>query len=142
MGDNYNIDAKESQIGAIGPHSTGTVSGQILVAGARDIAPEDMKTALQSLYAAISQAGLPLSVQIDAQTAVGNALSEGVNGNEVRPEALVTRVKQAADTLTQANTVVEQGSNLGNTVLKVATMMAPIVVGGVRVIAAWFGLAI
>jgi hypothetical protein len=49
-------------------------------------------------------------------------------------------VKKIGESLQQANVAIEHGSQLASTVVKMATILGPVVVGGAKVVAAWFGV--
>ena len=138
MGDRYEISG---QVGAVGPHAqaTGNTFTQIRYDAAAAIDPTALKAALSDLYGAIGEAGLPKDRAISAQTAVGTALENGVQGNEIKPDAVVTNIEKVGSILKQANVVAQQGSSLWDSVRKLAPIVGPLV-GGAHVVASWFGV--
>ena len=102
--------------------------------------PEVVRSVLKELRVALGQANLPDDTVISAQTATGNALVEGVKGDAVKPDVILANVQKAGETLKQANVVVQEGSTLWQSVQKLASVLGPLVVGGARVVAAWFGI--
>lgn len=123
---------------AIGRSARATVMGSTIQAGAT-IDAGQLKAALQDLWQAIGQSQLPTEQQITAQTAAGNALG-GVKDDTVDGDSVVDHVKKAGEALQGANTVIEQGSSLWASVQKLAPLLGPLV-GGARVVATWFGIA-
>ncbi len=102
--------------------------------------PESLRAALKELRLALGQAGLPEDTVIATQTAVGSALIEGVSGDEVKGDVVAAHLQRAGKVLKEAKVAVDQGSSLAESVAKLVPLLAPLVVGGGRVVAAWFGL--
>jgi hypothetical protein len=98
----------------------------------------ELRTALEELWDALGQAPLPRERLRSAQTAAGNAL-DAVTDNEVKSDTVVENVKKIGETLKEANAVMQEGSTLWQSVQKLAPQLGPIV-GGVRVVAGWFGM--
>jgi hypothetical protein len=142
-GDQINIDTKQSQIGAIGSHATGTVSGTINIdrEAANEINAEELRAALTELYAALGQANLPPDKLIEAQTAVGTAINQDIKEGKVEPDSLVSNVQRVGETLQEANVVVQKGTSLWESVQKLAPLVGPIV-GGARIVGRMFGVPI
>ena len=109
-------------------------------AGAKDVSPDAVRDALQALYDAVGQTNLPQGIQIDAQLAAGGALKEGIKDGGVDPDKLVSNVKKVGEALEQANVAVKEGTALWESVQKVATAVAPLVVGGAPLVLRWFGI--
>ena len=116
-----------------------TVTGHNL---SRDVKvdAQQLRTALEELYDALGQAQLPRDQVRRMQTTAGNAI-DGVKDNEVKAETVVQNVQKIGETLKQANTVVEQGSSLWQSVQKLAPLLGPLV-GGAKIVAAWFGVSL
>lgn len=153
--DEMNMDKTRSSEGRIHASIRGNVSGQVGVG--EDITqtqtlgaapptaqpdPAAMRQALKELYAALEQAPLPDDAKIGAQTAAGNALLQGVKDGEVNLHAVESHVQEVANTLTQANIAVREGSSLWQSVEKLAPLLAPVVAGGMQAVGAWFGVAL
>lgn len=122
---------------AIGPHASARVTGHNL-AGDVKIDAKELRATLESLYDALGQAQLPRDQMRSAQTAAGNAL-EAVKDDEVQSETIVQHVQKIGETLKQANVAVQEGSSLWESVQKLAPLLGPLV-GGMRVVAGWFGV--
>lgn len=126
-------------VGAIGPNAQGTVNKQTYNMGSQ---PIDMKVFLESLeelYTVLGSANLPRRALMDAQGAV-NQTVKVVEQKEVQPNAVADQLKQIGSTLQQANTTIQQGSQLAASVEKIAKIAAPFLGVGARVVAGWFGI--
>ena len=139
-GDHIEIgNIERSQGVAIGRGAHAYIQGN-LVEGARpEIDVVALQAALQQLYVALGNADIAMPAKIAAQTATGNALSEGVQDGAVNVDPLVGHLKKVGETMTQAKVVVEQGSSLWASIQQVAANIAPLVEGGAMVAAAWLG---
>ncbi|HEY0753758.1 MAG TPA: hypothetical protein VGD98_07340 [Ktedonobacteraceae bacterium] len=73
---------------------------------------------------------------------LANQAIKATDTQQPQPEAVVGKLQQVSQTLDKAGTTVQAGSQLANSVLKIAQIAAPLVAGGASVIAAWFGLHI
>lgn len=136
----YNISGNiQPQIGAIGEGARGNVFGSTSInsGAAQRVNVRDLRDALNELYESLGGAGLSQETKRRSQTAVGNALDAGIEGDEVRPESLVTHVKQVGATLKEANVVIEEGTSLWENAMKVASIVGPIV-GGATQVLQWF----
>lgn len=132
----------------------GDVSGQVAVgkqitqrqtigAASAELTQADLvelRQALKDMHAALGQAHLPDDTLIGAQTAVGNALVQGIKNGEAKPGVILSHVQEVAETLKQANVTVREGSSLWQSVQRLAPLLGPLVVGGAHAIAAWFGI--
>jgi uncharacterized protein (UPF0147 family) len=137
-GDNISIgNISNSQGVAIGRNASAIASGQN-VSGHITVDAEQLRIALATLYDAVGESQLPREQVRVAQTAAGKAL-EGVQDNEVNADTVVQNVRKIGETLTQANVAVKEGSILWESVQKLASLLGPLV-GGARVVAAWFGI--
>ncbi len=139
-GDKIDVgDISGSQGIAIGRSARATVTGHNL-SGDVKVDAQQLRTALEELYDALGQAQLPREQVRTAQTAAGKAL-EGVKDKQVQADTVVQNVQKIGETLQQANTVVQEGSSLWQSVQKLAGLLGPLV-GGARVVAAWFGVSL
>ena len=98
----------------------------------------ELRAALEGLYDALGQGSLPREKVRSAQTAAGNAI-DAVTEKEVKSDTVVENVKKIGETLKQANVAVQEGTSLWDSVKKVSSIIGPLV-GGARVVAAWFGV--
>ena len=139
-GDNITIgDITHAQGIAIGRKAYASVQGSVN-ADAASLDPETVRAALKELRTALGQANLPDETVISAQTAAGNALVEGVKDDAVKPDVVLSNVQKAGEALKEANVVVEEGSSLWQSIMKLAPVLGPLVVGGAHAVAAWFGI--
>ena len=106
-------------------------------AGAVD--PQALMAVLAELQAAIGELKLPPSDRLVAQTAAGNAALDGVKDGQVDVDVVKQNVERIGTTLKSANTAIQEGSTLWASVQKLASVLGPLV-GGARVVAAWFGV--
>jgi hypothetical protein len=150
-----NTQENPSPTEQIHAHIRGNVSGQVGVgegitqtqtrgtpAPTAQPDPAALRQALKDLYVALEQAALPEDVKIGAQTATGNALVQGVKDGEVNPPAIESHVREVADTLTQANIAVRQGSILWQSIERMAPLVGPLVIGGMHAVGSWFGIVL
>lgn len=100
---------------------------------------EALKNSLLELYSQLQNAGLPLESQMETQAAIVQA-KKNAEEKEPQSEALARNIKQIGETLQNANVTLERGSQLATIALRVATILGPIVAGGARVVASWFGV--
>jgi predicted ABC-type sugar transport system permease subunit len=121
---------------AIGRQATASVTGDNVASDILD--PIQLKTILEGLQDALGAAKLPGDHTREAQTAARNAIA-AVSEKEFKPDSVVGSVKKIADTLKQADVAVKEGTSLWESVQKLATLIGPLV-GGARVVAAWFGI--
>jgi hypothetical protein len=122
---------------AIGSNARAEVVGHNLSGEAR-IDSGELRLALEELFEQLDGVRLSREQKIEAQTATGLALT-GVSDKEVKTEPVTTNLEKVGKTLREANVVVEEGSSLWESVKKLASLVGPIV-GGARVVSAWFGL--
>jgi conjugal transfer/entry exclusion protein len=139
-GDNITVgDISGSQGVAIGRSARATVTGQN-VSGDVKVDARQLRAALEELYDALDQAQLPRDQVRVTQTAAGNAL-EGVDEDKVNADTVVHNVQKIGETLKQANATVQEGTTLWQSVQKLAQLLGPLV-GGARVVARWYGIAL
>lgn len=97
-----------------------------------------LRAALGEFYEVVGAAGLDREQCIDAQTAVGNA-RRAVTDESVDAGSVAANLQQVGETLRQAGAAVDEGTRLGESVGRVATLFGPLV-GGAAIVAGWFGL--
>lgn len=137
-GDNITVgDIINAQGVAVGRNATARVIGNN-IPGDVKIDATELRSALEDLFDALSQAALPKDKTRSTQTAAGNAL-DAVNENEVKGDVVVENVKKIGDTIKEANVVVQEGTTLWQSVKKLAPLVGPLV-GGARIVAGWFGV--
>jgi hypothetical protein len=136
--------------------SGGTLTGRQLVVGSNaqatytEAAPADapsvdivaLRAALKQLRADLARANLDDDTLIAAQTSAGQALVEGLKDERVEPAALEQHIRRVGATLKESNVAVQQGSELWTSIQKLLPLLAPVVGGGARAAAAWFGIPI
>jgi hypothetical protein len=125
-------------VGAIGPNAQGTINKTTYGSG-QPLDVEAFKATLMELYKALGSANLPDMALMDAQGGVRQAVKV-VEQKEVQPTAVAEHLKQIGSTLQQANTTIQQGSQLAASLQKIATIAAPFLGVGARVVAGWFGI--
>ena len=139
---NFNISVGTSFSGenmAIGHISQANQTKTLYQNGQPTIDLESLKSSLVELYGHLQSAGLPPDAQMEAQAAAYQS-KKILGDKEPQSEALATNIKKIGDSLKDANVTIEHGSQLASTVVKMATNLGPIVVGGAKVVAAWFGV--
>jgi hypothetical protein len=100
-----------------------------------DIDVDELRKSLDELYEALGSSNLPGEVKQEAQAATFQAKKEGIKDGKVNGTNLATNLEVVGKTLEQANTVVEEGSTLWNSIKKVSKVVGPIVVGGLKLAA-------
>jgi hypothetical protein len=120
-----------------GAHGTYT---EAVGPGAEAVDIAALRTALKELRTSLGQANLSDDVLIGAQTAAGSAIVEGLQGERVTVGALEEHLRQVAATLKESNVSVHEGSELWRSVQKLAPLVGPLIAGGARAVAAWFGV--
>jgi hypothetical protein len=98
-----------------------------------------LKKTLLELHKSLESAPLPEEARIDAQLAAGQA-RKVVDRPDAQTETLIGHIKEVGDTLQSAGVTIKQGSQVASSVLRIASIVGPLVVGGAKVVAAWFGL--
>jgi hypothetical protein len=124
------------QVVTVGQSNTVTAH---ITQGASALDRAALHQSLLELYTSLGTAGLPLQVQMEAQTATGLA-SRATQVPEAPGEALATQIQQVGEAVQRAGVKLEEGSHLASSILKVAQMLGPLVVGGAHEVARWFGV--
>ena len=114
--------------------ASSTVASNVDVAALRE--------ALKAFRADLAQANLSDDAVIAAQTSVGQAILEGIKDDRVEAQPLQQHLQQAAATLKESNVAVQEGTALWNSISKLVPLLAPVVAGGARAAAGWFGISI
>jgi hypothetical protein len=130
-------DVTNAQGIAIGKNAAATVTGHN-VSGNAQIDPEQMRSALNTLYDELGNVGLPRDKIRSVQTAAGNAI-EAVGTREVKSNIVADNVKKIGESIKEANVVIEEGSSLWNSIKGLAPLLGPLV-GGAHIVASWFGV--
>ena len=100
---------------------------------------DDLKKTLLELHKSLEAAALPDDAKVDAQVAASQA-RKAVDQQDGKTEELVNHIKEAGDALQSAGATIERGSQVAGSVLRIATIVGPLVAGGAKVVAGWFGL--
>jgi methyl-accepting chemotaxis protein len=122
---------------AVGTNASARVTGNN-IPGDVKIDATELRSALEDLFDALNQTGLPKDKTRSVQTAAGNAL-DAVNEGEIKADVVVQHVKKIGETLKEAKVVVQEGTSLWESVKKLAPLVGPLV-GGARIVAGWFGV--
>lgn len=139
---NINISTVKGQIVAIGSGAKIQITGgAVSQAGDSTIDLPALQSSLMKLYEDLGSAGLPMKQQMLLQAATHRAV-EVTDSDEPKAEALAEQIKQLGETFQSAGQSIEHGSQVGQSILKVAGIVGPLVVGGARVVASWFGLSL
>lgn len=137
-GDNFNIGNISGVQGlAIGRNASAQVTGNS-ISGDVKIDAKELRTALEGLFDALGQGTMPPDKTRSLQTEAGIAL-RAITEQEVKSDIVVEKVKKIGETIKQANVAVQEGSSLWQSVKKLAPLLGPLVGGG-RIVAAWFGI--
>ena len=129
----------QGDVGAFGPNAQGTINKTTYNTGGQPIDMEAFKASLMELYKALGSANLPDSALMDAQGAARQAVKV-VEQKDAQPTAVAEQLKQIGSTLQQANTTIQQGSQLAASLQKIARIAAPFIGVGAHVVAGWFGI--
>lgn len=116
-----------------------TVSGNLSQMASSSVDLEILKESLMELYQLLGEAKLPAENKMRLQTLTGQAV---VLTEQKQPDAgvLTAQIKQLGETFQSAGETIEQGETVGKSILKIASLVGPLVAGGARIVAAWFGL--
>jgi ribosomal protein L17 len=139
-GDSITVgNVTSSQGVAIGRNTSVQVTGNNIISGT-EIDAKEVRAALEALYDGLDKAGLPKDKIRSVQTAAGNAI-EAVTDKEVKADIVADNVKKIGETIKQANVAIEEGSSLWHSIRRLSPLLGPLV-GGARIVAAWFGVPI
>jgi hypothetical protein len=99
----------------------------------------ELKKTLLELHKNLEGLALPDDARADAQIAAGQA-RKSVDQQNVQTEDLVGHIKEVGDTIQKAGATIERGSQTATSVLRIAGIVGPLVAGGAKVVASWFGV--
>ena len=100
-----------------------------------------LKSSLQNLYDQLGALGLAKDQQMDAQAAV-HQTTKALEHPDAKGETVVQQIEQMSQNFKEAGISIQRGSQVAATILTVAQVVAPMVVGGAKVVAGWFGLSL
>jgi hypothetical protein len=139
-GDHIHIDGSVKGQGiAIGREANAQASGNVYQEGNVTIDRAALKSNLMELYEQLGVSALPLKQKMALQLAIGRA-AELTEREEIQAEALAEGVRQIGETFERTGEAIEAGSQVGRTILKIVGIVGPLVAGGARIAAGWFGL--
>jgi hypothetical protein len=98
-----------------------------------------LKQTLLELHKSLESAPISDDAKVDAQVAASQA-RKAVDQQDVKTETLVGHIKDVGDTLQSAGVTIKQGSQVAANVMRIATIVGPLVAGGAKIVAGWFGL--
>lgn len=124
---------------AIGREASAQASGNVYQEGDVTIDRPALKNNLMELYEQLGASALPLKQKMALQLAIGRA-AELAEHEETQTEALAEGVRQIGETFERTGEAIEAGSQVGRTILKIVSIVGPLVAGGARIAAGWFGL--
>ncbi len=101
---------------------------------------ETLKQTLLDLHKSLESAPLSEDAKTDAQVAAKQARKAVEGQQDINTEALVGHIKEIGDTLQSAGTTIKSGSQVALSVMKIASIVGPLVAGGAKVVASWFGV--
>jgi hypothetical protein len=130
---------KEVQNVTIGAGSSIHITGNVSQSVSSSIDLPALRSSLLELYELLGATSLPLKQKMALQLAIGRA-AELAERDETEAEALAEGVRQIGETFERTGEAVEAGSQVGRTILKIVGIVGPLVAGGARVVASWFGL--
>ena len=116
-----------------------TVAGNLSQVAGPSVDLEALKDSLIELYQLLGEANLPVENKMRLQTLTGQTV-ELTEQKQPDASALTTHIKRLGETFQRAGETIEEGATVGKSILKIASLVGPLVVGGARVVAAWFGL--
>src|SRR5579864_789094 len=118
-----------------------TVAGNLSQRAGASIDLGALKESLTELYQLLGEAPLAVEKKMKLQTLTGQAVELT---EQKQPDAgvLTTHIKQLGETFQSAGETIEEGATIGKSILTIASIVGPLVAGGARVVAAWFGLHI
>lgn len=116
-----------------------TVAGNLSQQAGSSVDLGALKESLTEFYQLLAEAPLPVDNKMKLQMLTGQAVELT---EQKQPDAgvLTAHIKQLGETFQSAGEAIEQGATVGQSVLKIASLVGPLVAGGARVVAAWFGL--
>jgi hypothetical protein len=126
---------------SIGPGSSVhmTVIGNLSQKADSSVDLGALKESLTDLYQLLAAASLPVENKMKLQTLTGQAV-ELTEQEQPDAGALTAQIKQLGETFQSAGETIAEGATVGKSILMIARLVGPLVAGGARVVAAWFGL--
>ncbi len=88
-----------------------------------------LKSSLQNLYDQLGALGLAKNQQMDAQAAVHQA-TKAIERPDAKGETVVQQIEQISQNFKEVGVSIQQGSQVAATILNLANVVAPMVVGG------------
>jgi hypothetical protein len=126
---------------SIGPGSSVhmTVIGNLSQKADSSVDLRALKESLTDLYQLLAEASLPVENKMKLQTLTGQAVELT---EQEQPDAgvLTSQIKQLGETFQSAGETIAEGAIVGKSIFMIANLIEPLVAGGARVVAAWFGL--
>jgi hypothetical protein len=116
-----------------------TINKPVYENGKPTIDVDELKKTLLELHKSLESTALPDDAKVDAQVATSQA-RKAVDQQDVKTEVLVNHIKEAGDAIQSAGTVIQRGSQTAASIMRIATIVGPLVAGGAKVVASWFGL--
>jgi hypothetical protein len=139
-GDYIRIDGPVKGQGiAIGREASAQANNNVYQEGNVTIDRAALKNNLMELYEQLGASALPVKQKMALQLAIGRA-AELAEREETQAEALAEGVRQIGETFERTGEAIEAGSQVGRTLLKIVGIVGPLVAGGARIAAGWFGL--
>lgn len=139
-GDSFHVEGGVKGSGiAIGRGASAHASGNVYQEGNVTIDRAALKSSLMDLYEYLGASSLPLKQKMALQLATGRA-AELAEEQELQAQAVTGQIKQMGETFQSAGEAIDAGSQLGHKILNIARIVAPLVGGGARIVASWFGL--
>ena len=102
---------------------------------------QKLKESLTELYQLLAEAPLPAEDKIKLQTLTGQAVAAS-SQPQPEAEALAGQIKQLGEAFQSAGETIAEAATIKTSLLKIAGLVGPLVVGGARAVASWFGLHI
>lgn len=137
----FNGTINQGQGFAIGQESSVhmTVIGNLSQRADSSVDLAALKESLTNLYQLLAEASLPVENKMKLQTLTGQAV-ELTTQEQPDAGALTAQIKQLGETFQHVGETIAEGETVGHSLLQIACLVGPVVAGGARVVAAWFGL--
>lgn len=139
----FNGTIRQGQGFSIGQGSSArlTVIGNLSQEAMSSIDLAKLKESLTELYQHLAEAPLPVENKMKLQTLTGQAVAAS---SQAQPdvEALAGQIKQLGEAFRSTGETLAEAATIKTSLLKIAGLVGPLVTGGARVVASWFGLHI